>query len=165
MGVKPIASRPRQNRIMCEPCEYIFGCFGCNDLIQVVRWINTSKSRWNGHGISKTVFKVNVCIQIQSLFLRVQLRISEHCPVAEEATSRYLNHRWHYSDVIMTTMASQITGVSMVCSTVCSGADQRKHQRSAPLAFLRGIHRSPVDSPLKGPVTRKIFPFDDVFMV
>ena len=93
MGVKPIASRPRQNRIMCEPCEYIFGCFGCNVLIQVVRWINTSKSRWNGHGISKTVFKVNACIQIQSLFLRVQLTISEHWPVAEEATSRYLNHR------------------------------------------------------------------------
>ena len=34
----------------------------------------------------------------------------------------------HYSDVIMSAMASQITGVSMVCSTVCLGADQRKHQ-------------------------------------
>ena len=49
----------------------------------------------------------------------------------------------HYYDVIKTAMASQITGVSIVCSTVCSGIDQRKHQRSAPLTFVRGIHRWP----------------------
>ena len=46
-----------------------------------------------------------------------------------------------------------------------SGADQRKHQSSASLAFVRGIHRWPVNSPHKGPVTRKMFPFDDVIMV
>ena len=40
----------------------------------------------------------------------------------------------------MSTMASQITGVSIVCSTVGSGADQRKHQSSTSLAFVRGIH-------------------------
>ena len=45
----------------------------------------------------------------------------------------------------------------MFYSTVCSGADQRKHQSSASLAFVRGIHRSPVNSPHKGPVTRKCF--------
>ena len=71
----------------------------------------------------------------------------------------------HYSDVIMSTMASQITGVSIVSSTVVSGADQRKHQSSASLAFVWGIHRWPVNSPHKGPVTRKMFPFDDVIMV
>ena len=59
-------------------------------------------------------------------------------------------------------MASQITGVSGVCSTVCSGEDQRKQQSSASLAFVRGIHRWPVDSCHKGPVTRKMFSFDDV---
>ena len=47
----------------------------------------------------------------------------------------------HYSDVIMTAMASQITGVSIVYSTVCSGADEIKHQSSASLAFVRGIHQ------------------------
>ena len=47
---------------------------------------------------------------------------------------------------------------------VCSGADQRKHQSAASLAFVRGIHRWPVDSPQKGPVTRKMFPFDDVII-
>ena len=70
----------------------------------------------------------------------------------------------HCSDGIMSAMATQIAGVSIVCAAVCSGADQRKHQSSASLAFVRGIHRWPMDSPYKGPVTRKIFPFDDVIM-
>ena len=62
-----------------------------------------------------------------------------------------------YNDVIMSTMASQITSLTIVYSTVYSGADQRKYQSSASLAFVRGIHRSPVNSPRKGPVTRKCF--------
>ena len=70
----------------------------------------------------------------------------------------------HYSDVIIGSIASQITSLMIVCSTVHSGADQRKHQSSASLAFVRGIHRWPVVSPHKGPVTRKMLPFDDVIM-
>ena len=70
----------------------------------------------------------------------------------------------HYNDVIMSAVASQIIIVSIVYSTVCSGADQRKHQSPAPLAFVRGIHRWPVNSPHKGPVTHKMFPFDDVIV-
>ena len=66
----------------------------------------------------------------------------------------------HYDDVIMTTIASQITSLTSVYSTVYSDADQRKHQSSASLAFVRGIHRVPH----KGSVTRKMFPFDDVIM-
>ena len=68
----------------------------------------------------------------------------------------------HFSDVIMGAVASKITGVSMVCSTVCSGADLRKHHSSAPQSFVTGIHRRPVNSPHKGPVMRKNFPFDDI---
>ena len=64
----------------------------------------------------------------------------------------------------MGTIASQITSLTIVYSTVYSDADQRKHQSSASLAFVRGIHRSPVNSPHKWPVTRKMFPFDDVIM-
>ena len=45
-----------------------------------------------------------------------------------------------------------------------SGADQRKHQSSASLAFLWGFYRTPVNSPHKGPVTRKMLSFDDVIM-
>ena len=61
----------------------------------------------------------------------------------------------------MSVMASQITVVSIVCSTVCSGADQRSHQRSSSLAFVRGTTGDQW-IPL---TTRKIFPFDDVIMV
>ena len=70
----------------------------------------------------------------------------------------------HYTDVIMGTMTSQIISLTIVYSTIYSGADRRKHQSSASLAFVWGIHRWPVNSPHKGPVTRKIFPFDDVIM-
>ena len=68
----------------------------------------------------------------------------------------------HHSDVIMGTTASQITSLTIVYWTLYSVADQRKHQSSASLAFERGIHRGPVNSPHKWPVTRKMFPFDDV---
>ena len=64
----------------------------------------------------------------------------------------------------MRVMTSRITGVSIVFSAVCSGADQRIHQRSASLAFVRGIHHWVVDCQHKGSVMRKMFPFDDVIM-
>ena len=70
----------------------------------------------------------------------------------------------HYNDVIMGAIASQITSLTIVFSTVYLDTDQRKHQSSASLAFVRGIHRRPVNSPHKWPVTRKMFPFDDVIM-
>ena len=65
----------------------------------------------------------------------------------------------------MSAMAPQIIGVSIVCSIVGSGTDQRKHQISASLAFVRAIHLWPVNSPHKSPGTRKMFPFDDVIMM
>ena len=71
--------------------------------------------------------------------------------------------KWHYGDV-MGTIASQITSLMIVYLTVYSGADQRKYQCSASLAFVPGIHRWPVNSPHKWPVTRKMFPFNDVIM-
>ena len=73
-------------------------------------------------------------------------------------------YRSHYTDVIMGAMASQITSLNIIYSTVYSGADQRKHQSPVSLAFVRGIHRGPVNSPHKWLVTRKMFPFDDVIM-
>ena len=69
---------------------------------------------------------------------------------------------WHYSEFIMRTMAWQITSLTIVYSTIYSRACQRKHQSSASLASVWGIHRWPMNSPHKGPVTRKMFPFDDV---
>ena len=71
----------------------------------------------------------------------------------------------HYSDVIMGAIASQITSLTIFFSTVYSGADQLKYQSSASLAFVRGIHRWPVNSPHKWPVTPKMFPFDNVIII
>ena len=64
----------------------------------------------------------------------------------------------------MGAIASQITSLTIVFSTVYLDTDQRKHQSSASLAFVRGIHRKPVNSSHKWAVTRKMFPFDDVIM-
>ena len=72
--------------------------------------------------------------------------------------------RVHYGDVIMGAIASQITSLIIVYSTVYSDADLRKHQSSASLGFVWGIHRGPVNSPHKWPVMRKMFLFNDVIM-
>ena len=71
----------------------------------------------------------------------------------------------HYNDVLTGAMASQITSLTIVFSTVYLDTDQRKHQISASLAFVWGTHRRRVNFPHKWPVTRKMFPFDDVIMI
>ena len=71
---------------------------------------------------------------------------------------------WFCNKIWFITMTSQNTSLTNVYSSVYSGADQRKHHSSTSRAFVRGIHRRPVNSPHKGPVTRKMFPFDDVIM-
>ena len=75
------------------------------------------------------------------------------------------NPEGHYGDVIKSAVASQITSLAIVYLTVFSKRRSKKHQSSASLAFVRGIHRSPANSPRKEPVTRKMFPFDDVIMI
>ena len=70
----------------------------------------------------------------------------------------------HYSDIIMSAIVAPITRLMIVYSTVYSGTDQRKPQSAASLAFMRGIHRWLGNSPHHGPVTWKMFPFDDVIM-
>ena len=71
---------------------------------------------------------------------------------------------FHYTNVIMGAITSQITSLTIVYSTVYSDADQRKQHSSASLAFVWGTHRRPMNSPHKWSVTRKMFPFDDVIM-
>ena len=70
----------------------------------------------------------------------------------------------HYSDVIMGAMVPQITSLTVVDSSIYSGADQRKQKSSVSLAFVRGIHQWPGNSPHQWPVTGKMFPCDDVIM-
>ena len=93
------------------------------------------------------------------IYIHVYVRVLEFVTNCSDLT------RTHYNDVIMSTMASQITSPTVVYLTVYTSADQRKHHSSASLAFVRGIHRGPVNSPHKGPVTQKMFPFDDVIIL
>ena len=86
------------------------------------------------------------------------------CPVYLPRWNSHTLLLAHYSDVIMGAMASQITSLTIVYSTVYSGADQRKYQSSTSLAFVRGIHWWTANSQHKWPVSRIMFPFDDVIM-
>ena len=97
-------------------------------------------------------------------YCRIDVRLNKL--LNKQSIDRWIEISWysHYSDVIMGTIASQITSLTIVHSTVYSDADQRKHQSSASLAFVRRIHRWPVNSPQKWPVTRKKFRFDDVII-
>ena len=109
------------------------------------------------HNHNKAKHNKTVCIFLGIYCMRGQLLIQSDLPQCPLSLK-------HYCDVIMNTITSQITSLTIVYLTVNSGLDQRKHQSSASLAFVRGIHRRPVNSPHKGPVTRKMFPFDDVIM-
>ena len=104
---------------------------------------------------------INGCILWMCCWLHTWYAILETCRQRGPYLPRVATH---YSDVRMSGIASQITSLTIVYSTVYSDADQRKHQSSASLAFVREIHRWPVNFPHKGPVTRKMFPFDDVIM-
>ena len=87
--------------------------------------------------------------------------LNKFAPPSESVRCHFAR-RIHYGDVIMGTITSQITSITIVYSTVYSGADQRKHQSFTGLCA--GNSPGPVNSPHKGPVTRKMFPFDDVIM-
>ena len=101
------------------------------------------------------------CNRTDILFTLIALKLKAEC-ITDIFVKQMLSN--HYSDVIVSTMTPQITSLTVVYSIVYSDADQRKHQSPVSLAFVRGIHRSPMNSPHKGPVTRKMFPFDDVIM-
>ena len=132
----------------------------------LVTYIQRLLIRW-GHRRSLSIYhrrslsiydKSKIMIRSEHSFTRLFWHVRKCDLVGEQ------NYSKHYCGVIMSAMASQITCVSIVCSAVCSGAGQRKHQSSASLAFVRGIQWWPVDSPHKGPVTQKMFPFDDVIV-
>ena len=72
--------------------------------------------------------------------------------------------QWHYNDIIMGTMASQTTSLTIVHSSVYSGADKRKHQSSASLTFVRGIQPVTSEFPAQMASNAEMFPFDDVIM-
>ena len=138
-------------------------------------WVNNREAgdlrRYRAH------YDVTVMRWCNHMFIALLCKDGECCCFVVKHSKRHIVEWWlrfrllpeenvfHYGDVIMVAIASQITRLTIVYSTVDTCADQRKHQSSASLAFVWGIHRWPVNSPHKWPVTRKMFPFDVVFMI
>ena len=117
----------------------------------------------NKESWSKNYFeRISMEIAPQTILLKYRGHPLQKVTVADKSV-RYISNP-HYGDVIMGTIASQITSLTIVYSTVYSDAHQKIHQSSALVAFVWGIHRGPVNAPLKRPVTRKMFPFDAVIM-
>ena len=133
-----------------------------------------NKFQWNFSRNSNIFFQKNALENVVCVIASISSRpqwvkdVLPHSLIAEKLRftifstqnkdvlpSEFLNT--HYCDVIMSDMTTQITGVSIVYSTVCSGADERKRQSSASLAFARGNHQWLLNSNHKGPVTRKIY--------
>ena len=114
----------------------------------LVRSINTRFSgQWHGQcSVHRRPLYAQSCLTTHINARRHRPRI----PATSFNAMKY--SQFHHSDVIMGTMASQITSLMIVYLAVYSGADQRKHQSSASLAFVWGIHQWPVNSPHKWPV-------------
>ena len=113
--------------------------------------------------VVRTYSMIHECHSYQSISLEGKLcHFDEICITGCTPSCHVFNFllKWRHNE------RDGFSGASVVCSAVCLGADadQRKHQSSASLTFVRGIHRWPVDSLYKGPITRKMFPFDDVIM-
>ena len=132
-------------------------------LIWIHGWVNNREAgnlrRYRAHYDVTLMCVKNVFISLKTVkrYINFIVIILIGTPVLQYTKKWPARGPFRYSGVIMGTMASQITSLTIVYSTVCLGADQRKHQSSASLAFVMGIHRWSVTSPHKGPVTRKCF--------
>ena len=137
----------------------VYDCFSPNEGNIMDRYCDTD--RYNDYYI----IKYGKVVRVTALVVTGEGTLKLAFNVSSDDQGSQPDDVFHYCDVIMSAMASQITGVSIVYSAVCSVADQIKNQSSTSLAVVRGNHQWPVNSPHKGPVTRKMFPFDDVIMV
>ena len=133
-------------------CRLFYPILYLNQCWYIVNWTLRDKNE---------IFSKKQILSFRKMHLKISsAKLWPFCPGRDELRSEL----GHYCDVIMGATASQIINLTIVYSTVHSGADQRKHWSSASMTFVRGIHRSPVISPHRWPVTRKMFPFDDVIM-
>ena len=113
---------------------------------------------WNHLKVTFFYFQsVNDCVTQLSMphLLMCFLHHTTHVQPCSVSSQWRHNGRWRLKS----------TASRLFTQSYYSAADQRKHQSSASLALVRGIHRGPVNSPHKWPVTRKMFPFDDVIMI
>ena len=137
-------------------------CSHLNHIIHVTgmcdnKWENIKADSRLAHSQWETSLQSNAVSHWLGANLESALNIKQN---QRKKSSRLncVHHQLHYCDVIMSAKASQNTCVSIVYSTVCSGADHRKHQSFASLAFVPGIHRWPVKIPrTKGQYAFKSF--------
>ena len=101
------------------------------------------------HTLKHCPWFIEICIWRYGIGVLLR-KVNWYISFTEMAPRRVATkHLWsrailvYYNDVIMSARASQITSVSIVCSTVYLGAVHGKHQSSASLTFVRGIHRWP----------------------
>ena len=148
-------------------CQELFGMTG-HHIADIITNFKSLRPKQNSCLLADDIFKFFfngdgsiLIILCWSLILRVQPTPSQHWFRWGPKRQQAIISTNHYSDFIMGMLASQITSLTIVYSTVYSSVDQRKHQSSTSLAFVREIHRWPVNSPHKWPVTRKMFPFNE----
>ena len=147
-----------QNHRWWNQSEETGGCYtNVSEALQDIRL----KFVYCRNQISDENFKLQLCTVAQGHALGTHTKFQFEILTIKEIPGIVY---FHYCDLTMGAIASQITCFTVVYSTVYSGTDQRKHQSSTSLAFIRGIHRWPVNSPHKGPVMRRMFPFDDIIM-
>ena len=141
----------------------------CYNVLNFTLWLkcSTSKKPWRikYHTTTKMLLRIKCHTTSKMLWCIKYQATSKMLTVSTWVILPIDILQTHYDDVIMTMLASQITSLTVVYSIVYSGVNQRKHQSPASLAFVREIHRGPVNFPHKWPVTRKMFPFDDVIMI
>ena len=114
----------------------------CSFFISYTAIVINISTQWNYSTLIDAVIAADINVAID---IGAPLLLQSTTTVTAATTTYCSCCAAHYCDVIMSAMGSQTTGFSMVYSTVCSGVDQRKHQSSGSLAFVRGIHRSPVN--------------------
>ena len=113
----------------------------CDNIFRYVHYLNIKTNIWIVRCVSQ-IREFNGFMWSVGKYIKVTLAFKNILSYHHTYIGNYEreNMSTHYNDVIMSTMVSQITSLTIVYSTVYSGADQRKHQSSAPLTFLRGIH-------------------------
>ena len=145
--------------ISCNPHHYKYRLQACKHRSRINGPYQRPTTYWNLFNTRRHFDVMNVYSLHYMATLSCNIDIMEtkmtltfiSCKESEEFDCDKNGHMPYYNDVIMSAMASQITSLTIFTQRFIQGADQRKHQSSASLAFVRGIHRWPVNSPHKGP--------------
>ena len=128
------------------------------DTDQVIAWTNDGSVRWHTYASVRLSELTFACGKVDR---QLQLIMCPNMQTVTASKNHFFSLQWRHNERDSVSN-HQPHGCLL---KLYSGTDERKHQSCASLASVRGIHRWPVNSPHKGPVTRKMFPFDDVIML